>query len=355
MRELSSSEIDSLLRLVEEQKPISNLIEAWFAGYSRAERRRRLLTRCGADMFVCLKNIFAIDKFDDIILREYADLNENYKEIYRIISAMESAGVRVHRQFLIRTLRIEADQIPAILGNMEDTISETVISERDGIYEWTGRHIVISQTLTKYEFSDQADISHLFHLIADNINPTYTIEMRTIRELCGRMYGIGRLRDKNDQNRVLRKLISIAPGERVPRHRLITNLIEMNDFAQAEAEMRVYEKDFRPDPVVLRYRIELTMKRAETAEDILPTHRVAIANEAAIIADRATSRFPLDKNLYDAYLEVGAYIAKHSGNWEVFDSALASAKTAEPKIADPDMHRMIKRHEVRAVRTRSDR
>ena len=41
--------------------------------------------------FVCLKNIFASEKFDDIVLREFAELDEQHREVYRLVSAMEDA------------------------------------------------------------------------------------------------------------------------------------------------------------------------------------------------------------------------------------------------------------------------
>src|SRR5262249_8388555 len=72
---VSGEEIDRLLDLVERDDQFRPLVEADFAGYSRTEKRRRLVERCEADMFVCLKNIFSSQNFDDIILREYADLD----------------------------------------------------------------------------------------------------------------------------------------------------------------------------------------------------------------------------------------------------------------------------------------
>lgn len=49
---LTPNEIDSLLDLLERVPQIRSLVEDRFLGFSHAERRRRLLDRCGADMFV---------------------------------------------------------------------------------------------------------------------------------------------------------------------------------------------------------------------------------------------------------------------------------------------------------------
>jgi hypothetical protein len=111
LSQLSSEEIERLLQLVDLNVPIKRLIESQFSGFSRAERRVRLIDRCEADMFVCLRSIFASENFDDIILREYADLESRLQEIYRYVAAMENAGVKVHRQLLIRLLNIPAPAI----------------------------------------------------------------------------------------------------------------------------------------------------------------------------------------------------------------------------------------------------
>jgi hypothetical protein len=143
LNRVHGNEIDRLLNLVEHVSAIRDLLEASFAGFSRAERRRRLTQRCEADMFVCLKNIFSSEKLDDIILREYATLQTPLQDIYKVVAAMESAGVRVHRQLIIRLLGIPAMQIGAIMAGLSDIIHEQTVDAREGVYAWKGRHRVI--------------------------------------------------------------------------------------------------------------------------------------------------------------------------------------------------------------------
>lgn len=162
-------------------------------------------------MFVCLKNIFANDSFDDIVLREYADLEENLREIYRYVSAMENAGVRVHRQLILRLLGIEANSIQGILDNLTDIVSEYNIYAPSGIYGWRTRHSVIAGLVTKYKFPDLDRTIALFDAVIDNISPTYDIEIRSLRELCNVETGIARIPDKNVQTLADLVLI-IAPA-----------------------------------------------------------------------------------------------------------------------------------------------
>lgn len=83
-------------------------------------------------MFVCLKNIFASESFDDIILREFAGLDGGPQDIYKHVAAMETLGVRVHRQLAIRMLKIEPSRIASILESLDDIVEEYPIEKRHG-------------------------------------------------------------------------------------------------------------------------------------------------------------------------------------------------------------------------------
>ena len=259
---LDANEIDRLLLLVETNPDLHKLVELGFSGFSRTERRRRLVQRCEADMFVCLKNIFGSEKFDDIILKEFGDLNEIYGDVYRYVAAMESAGIRVHRQLVVRLLGISAEAIGSILAGLVGIVSEYEVNAREGIYGWKVRHDVIAAIIAHYKFYDLQQQIDLFSRVIDNISPTYDIEVRTIRELCNMETGLSRIPDKTVQNNLLRRMISVAPGERVPRHRLIRNLISLGQFEKAETEIRIYQNDFKREAPIERCKILLLIARA---------------------------------------------------------------------------------------------
>ncbi len=243
---LDDSEIDALLQLVDTNTDIQKLIEHSFLGFSRSERRRRLVVRCESDTFVCLKNIFASESFDDIVLREFAELATNSRDIYRVVAAMESSGVKVHRQLVMRMLGIPAQEIGVILSGLSDIVHEYIISKREGIYGWAGRHPVITDIITKYKMKDIASLVRLFENVIDNITPTYDVEIRSIRQLCNFDNGINKIPDGAIRNQLLRRLISKAPAERVPRHRLIRNLIPESETSfSAHGPLREFRLSFQ--------------------------------------------------------------------------------------------------------------
>lgn len=346
---LESEEIDRLLRLVDSNDSIRVLVEKTFSGFSRYEKRRRLVDRCESEMFVCLKNIFASEKFDDIILREYASLDSMYQDIYRHVAAMESSGVRVHRQLVIRILGIPAAEVSAVLLGLSDIVHEYTISDREGLYGWKGRHPVIVSIIARYKFPDIDKLAELFSRVIENISPTYELEVRTIRELCNIESGIPSIPDKEVQNRLLRKMMSVVPGERVPRHRLIRNLIDMGEFEKAETEIRIFEKDFSADGPVARYKVVLLTERACKTVGIMEEDRLAILEQARALAIHSIRRFPYNHRLLAAYADVGVEVYKRTGDYSVYDSAIAELKSAEERLCDPEISRLIAIYERRIM------
>ncbi len=338
---LSGKEINLLLGVVESVPELRALVEEGFGGFSIHERRRRLVERCEADMFVCLKNIFASEKFDDIILREFSTLSSDSQEVYRWVSAMENSGIKVHRQLVMRILNIDANAVSGTLSNLAEIIHEYDVNTREGIYGWKVRHYVIAGIIAKYKFYDIDKIIDLFGKVIDNISPTFEIEIQTIRQLCNIESGISRIPDKVVQNNLLRRMMSIAPGERVPRHRLVRNLIELGEFEKAESEIRIFEKDFGKDGSVARYRISLMIARA-SAENGLPMEdRVVILEEARELAVAAVARFESNKYVLSAYCDLGVETLKITGRYDVIDDAMSAMKKAESKLGDPDITKKL--------------
>jgi hypothetical protein len=251
---------------------------------------------------------------------------------------------------VIRTLGIPASTIASILENLTDIITEYTINEKHGLYGWKGRHEVVVTTLTKYKYASQDESYRLFKTIVENLNPSYDIEIRTIRDMCDMKTGIGRIADRTRQNYLLRRMISLAPGERVPRHRLIWNLIEMGEFEEADRETRIFERELRTDSPLRRYKVKLALRRAERTKGIMNEDRAAIVREAAALAEQAIRIYGNDKNEYQTFCEVGIAFQRLTGNWEIFDSAMSKAKEAEGTLLDPDLRRIISTFEGLAHR-----
>ncbi|NTG98909.1 hypothetical protein G6L95_06625 [Agrobacterium rhizogenes] len=354
LRLLSDQEIDALLNLIENVPEVKRLAEESFVGFDRSERRRRLVVRSQKDMFVCLKNIFNSAAFDEIILREYASLPENFADIFKYVAALETAGVQVHRQLIIRLLGIPSQQIAAALSGLADIVTEYDHDVKHGIYGWRCRHKVISAIITKYKFQDLGKLIKLFEDVIDATYPTYEIEIRSLKELCNADSGIPRIGDKKTQNRLLAKMISRVPGERVPRHRLIRNLIEMREFDKADTEIKVFDKDFGFEGPVHRYKIKLLTERAIHTPGILEEDRIVMLEQAHDLALVGMRRFSSNKNVLAACVELGLEYYRRTANLEFYDEAMDALRAAEEKLGDPQINVMITRFLSRVKGNSSD-
>jgi hypothetical protein len=342
---LNMLEVDRLITLVETSDAIRPLVEKSFSGFSRQQKRSRLIDRCEQDMFVCLKNIFASEKFDDIILREFNELEKGLQDIYRIVAAMETAGVRVHRQLVIRLLNIPAEAISGVLSRLSDIIREYDILGEIGIFGWRVRHGVIADIITRYKFYHLSEFVALLDQVIDNLSPSYQIERRTITEMCNFETGLSRIPDRAIQNRLLRRLISIAPGERVPRHRLIRNLIEDDQFELAETEIRVFSRELGQDGPVARYKAVLLLARAIHTPGLSKDDRLVILTRARGSACASQDRYPNNRNLFGVACDIGLEIYKLSGDPQPFNEALEGLRKAETRLADPEITKMIRSFE----------
>ena len=347
LSKLNPQEIDRLILLVSGNNAIKPLVEQTFFGFSLQEKRRRLVDRCDADSFVCLRNIFATEKFDDIILREYAQLSAPDQEIYRLVAAMEHAGIRVHRQLVIRLTGIAAGMVETALTNLVDVISEYDVSTRFGVFGWKVRHGVIASIIAKYKYSDQAAMLELFEKVIANVSPTYEIEKNTINEICNVDTGLPSIPDKEVQNRLLRTLISVAPGLPVPRHRLIRNLISLEKFDLADTEIRVFKTDIGSDGPVARYQIALLVARAIHTPGIMAEDRMVILRKAESQAAASAERYSNNRNVLAAYGDVGIEILKRSKDDSCIDNALKALRDAESRTGDEDIGKTLRTYERR--------
>jgi hypothetical protein len=167
---LTRADLENLVRLARENSAIRELVDPAFAALPAGEQLRRLRDRARADMYVCLKNIFANEQLDDILLQEFAELEAGQQDVYRFVAALEAMGGRVHRQLVLRLLDISADSVSALLSGLEGIVDEYTISEPDGLYGWATRHELIAEMIARYKYSGQEELRELLHRVVAELN-----------------------------------------------------------------------------------------------------------------------------------------------------------------------------------------
>jgi hypothetical protein len=346
---LIDSELHSLVNLVQFNKPIADLVQPQFKNLSRDTQVHRLRQRCSADMFVCLKNIFANDSLDQILLTEYDDLEETPQEYYRYVAALESVGMRVHRQLVMRMLNLPADKVAAVLGGLEGIVDEFEIDSAAGLYGWATRHIVIARKITEYKFSSLEELEKLFTLIIANINPAVKTELQSIRDICDHDHGIGRLGDSATRQRLYRELIKLVPAERIPWHRLIRELLKEGSLEDTEYLIRDAIEAVGADAPIDRFRVRLLIARSERTPGISGGDRLALLRKAFELAEKNISRHRSDKYSYNMYCDVASKLVEKGETPYLLDQAIDLMRRGAEHILDPEMSQDIKHYEdVRA-------
>lgn len=345
MSRLVDQEMYSLVNLVQFNRTIAELVQAEFRGLNRATQLARLKERCSSDMFVCLKNIFANESLDNILLYEYEELTPASQEHYRYIAALEAVGLRAHRQLVVRLLGLQADQVASVLQGLKGIIDEYDINAREGIYGWSTRHLVIARKITEYKFSSLDELSALFKKIIKNINPGIRTELQSIRDLCDAEFGIGRLGDPETRQRLYRDLIGIAPGERIPWHRLIRELLEQDRLEEVEYLIRDAIDAVGQDAPLDRFKVRLLMARSELTKGIAAGDRIAILRRAYELASNNIERHRADKHSYRVLCQVAVKMLERGEPVQILQEAITKLRHAAAEILDPDMDRDIRRYE----------
>ena len=354
MSQLSQQEIDRLLDLFQTEPRIASLVEREFAGFSRVEKRRRLIQKCRSDFFVCLRNITSSELLDDIILREYAALTEEKQQIYKLLSGLESAGVRVHRQTMIRMLGIAADRVAALLDDMNGMVAEGALDDRNGIYTWHGRHVVISGIISRARYRDDRDLFNLFDAFIDQANTSYFIERTNLQEIC-QSEGIRQIANRQSQNILFRKIISKAPTLRPPRHRLISNLITQGSYERASDEIKIFETDLGRDGPLVRYQVLLRLRRAENVQGLASEDRRNLVEQAATLARESLEAYPHDKLLLDVYCAAGLQYVRQFGDWTLLDEAMEELKRRSENSVDNEVRRIYSNWVIKVQDVKSGR
>lgn len=343
---LSNQDIEGLLNLVANKQPIRQLVEPRFLNLPRGEQTRVLRERCSADMYVCMKNIFASEELDYILLREFGELGESAQDIYRHVSALEALGARVHRQLIMRILNIEAGNLAGILSQLSGIVSEFDIRPVDGLYGWETRHRVVATTIARYKYSQQEELDRLFENLIESINPSIRMEIEMARALCTEEFGIDRIADASRQVELLRRVVSLLPGESIPRHRLIRHLIDQDRLDEASHELRKAFDEIRMNPVLARYDVLLLMRKSELTPGLLPEDRVAILLDAEAKARQVITRYPDDMHSYRIAGDAAIKLAQARVGTGPLEAVIALSREAEARILDPALADARRRMEV---------
>ncbi|NVM98523.1 SIR2 family protein [Arthrobacter sp. SDTb3-6] len=342
---LERTDIEALVNLVETRPRIRALVEQQFLVLGRLDQIKRLRDKCSADMFVCLKNIFANDNLDNILLQEYAELSSEAKDVYRYVAAIQSLGGFVHRQLIMRIQGISGTGLDALLGQLDGIVNEYTIDDRKGIFGWCTRHDVIAEVIAKWKFSDQDELFELLENLIDGLNPSERIEMETAIAIATNDGGIARLTDLSRQIVLFHRLIDTIPAHRTPRRRLVRLYIKNDRLNDADNAIAMAERSIGNDPVIMRHKAVLTLRKSEVTPGIEENDRKAMLLDAEGIIRRCISQYESDLYSYRTLGEIGLALASKYGDFSAIDDAIDALLDFERINGDPEIQAVRRRLE----------
>lgn len=333
---LSRKEVRALRDLVLSVPALKELVDREFVDASYAEQEHILWRKCSADMFVCLKVLFSSDSLDEILLREFAGIEEPFSNIYRTTAAVEAAGGLPHRQMILRLTGLSPSLIEGSLDVLEGVIEEHEQEASRGIYLWYTRHEVIARTLTKYKYSDAEEFRTLLLRIIQSANPTYFEEARTLREMCNSRSGIRALPERSHRLELYRAIVESMPTERVARHRLVSELLEAGSLGEAEGELKRSVEEVGLDPPLQRFRVRLLVVRSR-ADGLQESDRRALLKFALREAELGIEEFADNKYQYFVAADVAEEWFRLTGERGLLEWAKLKLSAAAEEILDPEL------------------
>ncbi|PZE89745.1 hypothetical protein DEJ00_10355 [Curtobacterium sp. MCLR17_039] len=334
---LERNDLEELVALLDRRPEIKQLVEQSFLALSRGERLSRLRNKCSSEMFVCLKNIFANDNLDDILLQEYFGLEEASQEVYRYVAAVQALGGHVHRQLILRLLGLDVTSLDTILARLEGVVFERSVDNRRGIFGWETRHDVIAAVITRVKFADQAEIKNLFFDLIDGLNPSVGIELETAVALATEDLGINRLTSFGDQIAAYRRLIEAIPSHRTPRRRLAKLFLSHDMLPEASNEITTAERAVGPDAVLQRYKAQVALRKSETITLVEESDRRAILLDAENIIRTCIDKYGPDLYSYRTLGEIGLSLAERFNEYDAVDDAITLLSQFEGDNGDPQI------------------
>lgn len=342
---LQDAEIRGLVRLLEQRPELLSLTPRDFRDLSSAEKRRRIVERSSADMFVALRYLSDSESVDTIVLAESARLDETARQLYETVSLLQSAGARVHRQLVLRVLGIESYQIAFLLEVLSGLLFEKEVDTRLGIYGWQVRHDVIAGIIADARFHDEERRFDVLDRTIDALSPTIFLEGESVGAMCNADGGIKKLEKRESRIALYRKLIGKAPQNRVPRHRYVSELLGAGELAGAEAAIRDAVAEVGSDRPLARYSAILQLRRAQRAEGVLEGDRVHMGARALQICWDMVRDYGSDMYAYMTLMEValGVFDLSPAKGGEAVRKAYEVVSQVVPKILDPKLERAFGR------------
>lgn len=340
-RRLSEREIRELSRLVEASSELQKVVPQEFLYMADHDRISFLKERCRSDVFICLKNLFASEAFDKIILDEISHLEPQLRDVYIQVAALEAIATGCHRQLVLRSLQISPEAISEILEDLEGLLAERTSNEVEGIYVWRTRHPEIAKIVAKHFYASPSARLELLWCILRDLNPTLRIELNLINGICNSDLGLLSIHVADERIALLERLEELAPFNRVVRHRMLRELISSGELPEAQNYLDRAIVDVGIDPPLSRYQVLVYQKLAKSN----PAQCAEYLQAAWNACEDGERRFSDSWYVYRSFCEVAEDFAALVGDLSYAERAAKSGRAAFERLCEEQLEQSVRRVE----------
>jgi len=334
---LSDAELQSMMQLATEQPSLSRLLDKYFSKVRPENKLGVIRARTEKDMFLALRLLFENESIDNILLSEFDRLTEDSQYIYELVSGLQAAGLTVHRQLALRIMNVPASSVGDSLRELEGLVFEREVSPRDGLFVWETRHPRIAEILSTYKFASDSQIYELLDKAVRNANLSEPLERHFIADLCNRDRGIKSLSDAHDRMVLYQTIIEKDPMSRVARHRLVYELMRLNDLDGADVQIREAENTIHLDPPLQRYKALVALKRARQIADRSSRDAKAAIEKAATLAREGVRLFPDSKYQYLAFKQIAETANEMMGESDLLRESVLLLRGGFRRLLEPEL------------------
>jgi len=337
LQRLDEGEIDSLVQLIRSNDDIRSLLDPVSQNMTRDQQIQLVKNKSAADMFVALKYLFATSGLDQIVLAEFAGLEDDVQEIYKVAALLEATYASAPRQVVLEVLDLAWSDIATILNRTKGVLHQKEVNRRDGLYVWRTRHPVIAQVISRFKYSDDAELYFILRKVIDALNSSMLLDRQIVPNLCDSEWGIGRIRDLDRQVRLLEMLCEKSMN-RVPWHRLI-GLWLGADLTMAESTIRRALAAVGYDSPIARYEVRLKLAKAQELKALGTNDYITLILEAEDAAKQAIEKWPESKYCYRSLADVGEALHAATGSSRILEESIEAINVAYDQILDDQLLR----------------
>jgi tetratricopeptide (TPR) repeat protein len=293
LRYLSRTEIGVLVKLLEEHDSLGpNLINK-----THEERVEEFHEQAGRQLLVALHEATLGPPFEEILFDEFNEIQPpSARSLYLTVCVLNRMKVPVRAGLIARVHQIPFDQFREQLFAPLEHVVRVRLNSGTGDYFYTARHPEIAQIVFERALSDKNDRYHEYVRILRELNPAYSSDKASLRDMVRAKTLDELFPDFQDVRSIFDIALTIAPRDAYIYQQKANyeRIRPSGNYSEAHKLLRTARGLDPKDTTIAHTLAELVRTQAESAE--YPLERERFRSEAKkllqpLLGDQVSGRY----------------------------------------------------------------